>query len=158
MYKRQVFIHGGHEAIQYLAENIHIDYITSPAVLNLAEAMLDEITNEGRIDTARIMENMNDAAAKELLGSLSAPKYEISKSDLLQVHSILASSEKGMLNYMRIAKDVIKQFKIRRIQNLIEEIKGDHEKGNRIIELQKKIKDLKNGVNDTSYDEPEEES
>jgi DNA primase len=153
-----VFINGGYEATQYLAENIHIDYITSPAVLILAEAMLDEIANEGRIDTARIMENINDTAAKELLGSLSAPKYEISKSDTLQTHSILASSEKGMLNYNRIAKDVIKQFKISRLENLIEEIKGDHEMGNRIIELQKKIRNLKNGVNDTSYDEPGEES
>ncbi|TRZ52004.1 DNA primase [bacterium] len=151
-----VFIHGGHEAIQYLAENIHIDYLTSPAVLILAEAMLDEFTNEGRIDTARVMEIITDPAAQELLGSLSTPKYEISKSDTLQRHSILASGEKSTMNYMKTAEGVIKQFKIRRLENLIEEIRGDHEKGNRIIELQKKIKNLKNGIKTATDDEPED--
>ncbi len=128
----KVFVSGNFEAINYIADNIYIDYITDEKVLAAVEIMLDEWHNENKIDVPRLISMTDDEDIRRIILNESTQKYEITKTDFLPEDSVLARVEKEPTDYLALAQDVIKKLKLldinRKIRSSLKN-KDDHGKG-----------------------------
>ncbi|MCE1165583.1 MAG: DNA primase [Bacteroidetes bacterium] len=128
----KVFVSGNYEAINYIADNIYIDYITDEKVLAAVEVLLDEWHNENKIDVSKLVSMIDDEEIKNLILNESTLKYEITKTDFLPEDSVLARVEREPVDYLALAGDVIKKLKLldinRKIRSSLKN-KDDHNKG-----------------------------
>ncbi|MDD5361311.1 MAG: DNA primase [Ignavibacteria bacterium] len=115
----KVFLSGNFDAINYIADNIYIDYITDEKVLGAVEIMLDEWHNENKIDVSKLVSQIEDEEIRKILLTESTPKFEITKTDFLPADSILARVENESVNYLKLAKDIIQKLKLMDINRKI---------------------------------------
>jgi DNA primase len=138
----KVFMSGNFDAINYIADNIYIDYITDEKVLSAVEIMLDEWHNENKIDVSKLVSQIEDEEIRKILLTESTPKFEITKTDFLPEDSILARVEKESVNYLKLAKDIIQKLKLmdinRKIRGSLKD-NDEHAKGMDFITEKKKI-------------------
>ncbi len=134
----ELFIHGTPEAVDYLVYNVELDFIENEVVYNIVSKFLDEFINEGKIDVAKITNELEDEKAIQLITEKSVPKYDLSEYEDFDRHTLIFSATKKNIDYLKAAKDLIKKFKIVKIRKEIEELKkeGKHDK---IIQKQKEI-------------------
>ncbi|MCX7834424.1 MAG: DNA primase [Ignavibacteria bacterium] len=137
----ELFIHGTPEAVEYLVYNVELDFIENEIVYNIICKFLDEYTNEGKIDVAKITNDLDDEKAIQLISEKSVPRYDLSEYDDFDRHTLIFSVTKKNIDYLKAAKDLIKKFKIVKIRKEIEELKkkGNH---NGILQKQKEIKEI----------------
>lgn len=139
-----ILVNGDNNAIEYLENNIDIQFIQNETILKLTTALLDEYMNEGKIDVSKIINLQEDVQAKALLGRVSTSKYEVSKSEKFSnSNSLLSKTERKATDYLRFAKDVIKRFEINLKQRKIEEMLKEGANPNEIIKLNREINDIK---------------
>lgn len=134
----ELFIHGTPDAVDYLVYNVELDFIENELVYNIISKFLDEYINEGKIDIAKITNDLEDEKAIQLIAEKSVPRYDLSEYEDFDKHTLIFSVTKKNVDYLKAAKDLIKKFKIIKIRKEIEELrkKGEH---NKIIQKQKEI-------------------
>jgi len=130
------------EAIEYLVNNIYIDYISNAEIAIAVTAILDQYHNEGNIDIAKIMNNIENEEAKELILNESIPKYTVLKSDFLPKDTIYSSIADTKIDYLKIAVDTIKVLRKksinRKIRNSIKDPKK-HSEGLKYFDEKKRL-------------------
>ena len=134
-----ILVNGNFEAIEYLEKNIDFEYLTNKTVCELTGLLLDEFMTEGKIDAYKVLDKTEDAYAKELIGQLTNPKHEISQSEMIPRHSLLSKADKKSQDYIRIAKDVIKRFKIMYLEKEIDKNVKEGANLNEILKLKREI-------------------
>lgn len=138
-----VLVNGDSAAIEYIENNLDVQYIQDETVLKLATILLDEYMNEGKIDVSKIINTLEDANAKVLLGSVSTLKYEVSKSEkFANNNTLLSKTERKNTDYLKFAKDLIKRFEINLRQRKIEELLKEGSNPNEIIRLKREINEI----------------
>ncbi len=138
-----ILVNGDNRAIEYLENNLDVQFVQNETVLKLTTVLLDEYMNEGKIDVSKVINSIEDAQAKILLGSVSTSKYEVSRSEkFANNNSLLSKTERKMTDYLRFAIDVIKRFEINLRQRKIEELLKDGSNPNEIIRLKREINEI----------------
>lgn len=141
-----ILVNGDSKAIEFLENNLDVQYIQDETVLKITTELLDEYMNEGKIDVSKIINRLEDPQAKALLGMVSTSKYEVSKSEkFANNNSLLSKTERKNTDFLRIAKDVIKRFQINLKERKIDELIKSGSSANEIILLKKEINELKKG-------------
>ena len=129
-------------ALNYLADNLYIDYITNETVLKTVELLLDEWHNEGNIDVAKLIYKTEDEGIRNLLHSQSSQLYEITKTDHLPPDSLLAIVENTPTDYLKMAMDIINLLKLQTVNRKIRAALKDpknHNEGLGYLEEKRKI-------------------
>ena len=140
----KIFLSGNYDAINYIADNIYIDYITDKNILNAVEVMLDEWHNENKIDVSKLVSRVEDEEIRKIILNESTPLYEITKTDFLPEDSVLARVEREKVNYLALAKDVISKLKLKDINRKIRNsLKNKEEYGKAIDYTTEKKKIIK---------------
>lgn len=138
-----VLVNGDSAAIEYIENNLDIQFIQDETVLKLTTSLLDEYMNEGKIDVSKIINKLEDTNAKALLGSVSTLKYEVSKSEkFANNNTLLSKTERKNTDYLKFAKDLIKRFEINLRQRKIEELLKEGSNPNEIIRLKREINEI----------------
>lgn len=138
-----ILINGDNRAIEYIENNLDIQFITNETILKLTTTLLDEYMNEGKIDVSKIINSQEDLQSKALLGRVSTLKYEVSKSEKFSnINTLLSKTEIKTTDYLKFAKDVIKRFEINLRQRKIEELLKEGSNPNEIIRLKKEINEI----------------
>jgi len=138
-----ILVNGDNKAIEYLENNLDVQFIQDETVLKITTELLDEYMNEGKIDVSKIINKLEDTQAKTLLGSVSTAKYEVSKSEkFANNNTLLSKTERKLTNYLKVAKDVIKNFQISLRQRKIDELLKGGSDPTEIIRLKREINDL----------------
>lgn len=138
-----ILVNGDNKAIEYLENNLDVQFIQNETVLKITTELLDEYMNEGKIDVSKIINKLEDPQAKALLGSVSTAKYEVSKSEkFANNNTLLSKTERKLTNYLKFAKDVIKNFQISTRQRKIDELLKEGSNPTEIIRLKREINDL----------------
>lgn len=138
-----ILVNGDSLAIEYIENNLDIQFIQNETILKITTELLDEYMNEGKIDVSRIINTLEDVQAKALLGMVSTSKYEVSKSEkFANNNSLLSKTERKNTDYLKFAKDVIKRFQINRLEKRKEELTKEGTRPNEIISINKEIKEL----------------
>jgi len=114
-YKNKSYIPG----LNYMVDNLYIDYITNETVLKTVELLLDEWHNEGKIDVAKLLSKTDDEDVRNLLHAQSSQMYEITKTDHLPADSILAIVENTPVDYLKLATDIINVLKLQSVNRKI---------------------------------------
>lgn len=141
-----ILVNGDSKAIEFLENNLDVQYIQDETVLKITTELLDEYMNEGKIDVSKIINRLEDPQAKALLGMVSTSKYEVSKSEkFANNNSLLSKTERKNTDFLRIAKDVIKRFQVNLKERKIDELIKSGSSANEIIRLKKEINELKKG-------------
>lgn len=125
-YKNSSYLNG----INYLVDNIFIEYISDRKILDAIEILLDEWHNEEKIDVAKIISKVEDEEIKDLLISQTTQQHEITPTEHLPQDSILSIVERTPIDYLKMAKDIINMLKLHSINRKIRESiskKGDSE-------------------------------
>jgi DNA primase len=138
----EIFLSGDEEAIKYLENNLETDFIESEIVKNIVEIFLDEMINNGEINVSMIIDKLPSEEAKNLIMESSFQKYIISEYDSFDKHNLLYTPGKNMINYRRHSRDLIKKFKIKKINKIIEEKKHTKEGLLDIVKLKQMIKEI----------------
>ncbi|MFZ4592305.1 MAG: toprim domain-containing protein, partial [Ignavibacteria bacterium] len=131
-------------AVDYLVDNLFIDYITNDIVLKTVELLLDEWHNERKIDVAKLLSIIEDEEIKNILHAQASQKYEITKTDHLPADSILAIVENTPVDYLRLATDIINMLKLQSVNRKIRATLKDpknHSEGLGYLEEKRKIND-----------------
>jgi len=139
-YKNKSYIAG----LNYLVDNLYIDYITNATILKAVELLLDEWHNDGKIDVARLLSKVEDEDVKNLLHTQSSQLYEITKTDHLPADSILAIVENTPTDYLKLATDIINMLKLQSVNRKIRAALKDpknHTEGLGYLEEKRKIND-----------------
>jgi len=140
----KIFLSGNYDAINYIADNIYIDYITDKNILSAVEVMLDEWHNENKIDVSKLVSRVEDEEIRKIILNESTPLYEITKTDFLPEDSVLARVEREKVNYLALAKDVISRLKLKDINRKIRNsLKNKEEYGKAIDYTTEKKKIIK---------------
>ena len=113
--------HSYKKGVNYLVDNVYIDYISNKTILKTVELLLDEWHNEEKIDVARLLSKIEDEEIKSLLISQTTQKYEITTTEHLPADSILSIVERTPIDYMKMAKDIIDMLKLHNINRKIRE-------------------------------------
>ncbi|MFA5403628.1 MAG: DNA primase [Ignavibacteria bacterium] len=138
-----ILVNGDNKAIEYIENNLDIQFLQDETILKITTALLDEYMNEGKIDVSKIINTVEDVESKALLGSVSTSKYEVSKSEKFSNNnSLLSKTEKKNTNYLKFAKDVIKRFEITMRQRKIEGLMKEGSNPNEIIRLKREINEI----------------
>jgi|WetSurMetagenome_2_1015567.scaffolds.fasta_scaffold16186_1 DNA primase len=138
-----ILANGDNKAIEYIENNLDIQFIQNETILKITTELLDEYMNEGKIDVSKIINTLEDVQAKALLGMVSTSKYEVSKSEkFANNNTLLSKTERKNTNYLKFAKDVIKRFQITQRQRRIEELLKEGSNPNEIIRLKREINEL----------------
>lgn len=138
-----ILVNGDNTAIEYIENNLDIQFIGDETILKITTALLDEFMNEGKIDVSKIINNMEDVQAKALLGRVSTSKYEVSKSEKFENNnSLLSKTERKATDYLKFAKDVIKRFEINLRQKKIEELLKEGTNPNEVIRLKREMNEI----------------
>jgi DNA primase len=141
-----ILVNGDGRAIEYIENNLDVQFIQNETVLKITTELLDEYMNEGKIDVSKIINKLEDPQAKALLGSVSTSKYEVSKSEkFANNNTLLSKTERKQTNYLKVAKDVIKNFQISLRQRKIDELVKEGKNPSEIIHLRKEIEEIKKG-------------
>lgn len=139
-----ILVNGDSKAIEYLENNLDVQFIKNETVLKITTELLDEYMNEGKIDVSKIINRLEDAQAKALLGRVSTSKYEVSKSEKFSNNnSLLSKTERKNTDFLKVAKDVIKRFQIDIKERKIEELIKQGSNPSEIIQIKKEINELK---------------
>ncbi|MCX6163839.1 MAG: DNA primase [Ignavibacteriae bacterium] len=138
-----ILVNGDNKAIEYIENNLDIQFLQDETILKITTALLDEYMNEEKIDVSKIINGMEDVQAKALLGSVSTSKYEVSKSEkFANNNTLLSKTERKNTDYLKFAKDVIKRFEITLRQRKIEGLMKVGSNPNEIIRLKREINDI----------------
>lgn len=138
----EIFLSGDDDAITYLENNLETDFIETEIVRNIVEIFLDELINNGEINVSMIMDKLLSDEAKNLLMEKSFPKYIISEYDSFDKHNLLYSPGKNIINYRQHSRDLIKKFRIKKINKIIEEKKHTKEGLLDIVKLKQMINEI----------------
>ncbi len=139
-YKNKSYIPG----LNYLVDNLYIDYITNATILKAVELLLDEWHNDGKIDVAKLLSTIEDEEVRNLLHTQSSQLYEITKTDHLPADSILAIVENTPVNYLKLATDIINMLKLQSVNRKIRAALKDpknHTEGLGYLAEKRKIND-----------------
>ena len=98
--------------------------------------------NNGEINVSMIIDKLPSEEAKNLIMESSFQKYIISEYDSFDKHNLLYTPGKNMINYRRHSRDLIKKFKIKKINKIIEEKKHTKEGLLDIVKLKQMIKEI----------------
>ena len=138
-----ILVNGDNKAIEYIENNLDIQFLQDETILKITTELLDEYMNEGKIDVSKIINKLDDVQAKGLLGSVSTSKYEVSKSEkFANNNTLLSKTERKNTDYLKFAKDVIKRFEITLRQRKIEELLKEGSNPNEIIRLKREINEI----------------
>lgn len=138
-----ILVNGDNRAIEYIENNLDVQFIQDETILKITTELLDEYMNEGKIDVSKIINKLEDVQAKALLGSVSTSKYEVSKSEkFANNNTLLSKTERKNTDYLKFAKDVIKNFEITLRQRKIEELLKEGSNPNEIIRLKREMNDI----------------
>lgn len=141
-----VLVNGDDKAIEYLENNLDIQYIQNQTILKIVTDLLDEYMNEGKIDVSRIINKPDDPESKALLGRVSTSQYEVSKAEkYYNNNSLLSKTERKNTNYLKFANDVIRNLRINFLQRQIDELIKEGTNPNEIIRIRKEINEIKKG-------------
>jgi hypothetical protein len=133
-----------YDTINYIVDNLYIDYIKNQDVLHVVEKILDEWHNEGSIDEARLLMKIENKEEKEILLSASTVKHEITPTEFLSEDNILTKPEKTQPDYFMAARDVIHRLKIEDLEMKINEARRNKSDDETIFELLMQKKKLIN--------------
>jgi DNA primase len=133
-----------YDTINYIVDNLYIDYIKNQDVLHVVEKILDEWHNEGSIDEARLLMKIENKDEKEILLSASTVKHEITPTDYLSEDNILTKPERTQPDYFMAARDVIFRLKIEDLETKINEARRNRADDEVIFELLTQKKKLIN--------------
>lgn len=144
-YKNPTYLKG----VNYLVDNVYVDYISNKTILKTVELLLDVWHNEEKIEVAKLISTIDDEEIKNLLISQTTQKYEITTTEHLPEDSILSIVERTLIDYMKTAKQIIEALKLLSVNREIREsIKksSSTEENREILDKKKKLirkKDLK---------------
>ncbi|CAN5450927.1 DNA primase [soil metagenome] len=138
----EIFLKGDDEAVSYLESNLEIGFIKDPVILNAIEIILDEYMNEGQINPSKLINKIPDENLQNLISAASIEKYEVSALEKKDAFNILHTAYGLKTDYLSAAKGIIKRYKIRDLENKIDDLKNDGSKLNELVELKKKINSL----------------
>ena len=133
-----------YDTINYIVDNLYIDYIRNQDVLHVVEKILDEWHNEGSIDEARLLMKIENKEEREILLSASTVKHEITPTDYLSEDNILTKPERTQPDYYMAARDVIFRLKIEDLETKINEARRNKSDDEVIFELLTQKKKLIN--------------
>lgn len=139
----EIFLSSDVEAISYLENNLEIDFIESNLIKSIVEIFLNELVNNGEINVSMILDKLPSDEARELIEEKSFQKYSISEYDNFDRHNLLYTPRKDILDYESHSKDLIKKFKIKKLEKKIQELKHSRDSMNEIVKLRQMINETK---------------
>lgn len=137
-----LFINGNDEAISFLENNLEINFIKNKTVLDVVEYFLDEYINSGKIELSKALNNFDNEDAKVLVAKIAMNKHEVSHIENNSRDRLLNASIEPEYN-LKYAKDVIKKFKLKSLEDERDEKKRDPSLVMKVFEITKQINELK---------------
>lgn len=141
----ELFIYGNAEAIEYLENNIHTEYIKNKKILRITEVILDALINHGTLDIASVINELDEEEDKQLLTRVGNSEYEASVISKPGNDSLLNHTANPVYT-IKNAKDIIRRFRIRELETKRMEIRSDPDRLIEIFEITKEINELTNKV------------
>lgn len=152
----EIFLKGNEDAIWYIENNLEIRFLQNQHILNLVELFLDEFINEGMINTKKLMNKVENAEERKLITEILFPKDKITndndnnkndddeeEEEELDKGSVIYQAQNNPIDYLKFARDVIKKFRIKSINN---EIKNLINSGSNLSEVLEKVNKLKKQI------------
>ena len=131
------------DVIWYIENQLEFNFIKTKIVKDIVQQMLEEFMNEGKIDVRRLTIMNESENIKNFLTEIALSKYIPSELDDLDKNSILHYAGKKGVDYMKFAKDLIKKFKINKIEEQIQELRKERKDIQKITLLIQEIKMIK---------------
>ncbi|MBK9332525.1 MAG: DNA primase [Ignavibacteria bacterium] len=137
----ELFIHGNDEALAYLENNLHTEYIKDRKILSITEKILDELINHGSLDISAVINELKEDGEKEILSRISNSRYEASYLEKSGSDNLLSQSANPVYT-IKNAEDLVKKFRIRELEIKRSEIRSDPGKMLEVFEITKEINEL----------------
>lgn len=140
----EIFLSADEDSITYLENNLEINFIESKVIKEIVEIFLDELINSGEINPGMILDKMPSEEAKTIVREKSFSKYSISEYDSFDKHNLLYTPRRDTADYRQHSRDLIKKFKIKNINKIIEEKRRSKTGLNEIVKLRQMILEIQN--------------
>ncbi|MBK8552506.1 MAG: toprim domain-containing protein [Ignavibacteria bacterium] len=132
-----LFINGNDEAVNYLENNLETSSIKNKTVLNIIEYFLNEYIDNGKIDLSKALNDMESEEAKILITNVAMNKHEVSYYNDNSTDNLLNAAIELKYN-LKYAKDVIKNIKLRELEEERTAMKKNPEMILEMFEITKK--------------------
>ncbi|HRK00500.1 MAG TPA: DNA primase [Ignavibacteria bacterium] len=137
----ELFIHGDEEALAYLENNLHTEYIKDRMILSITEKILDELINRGSLDISSVINELKEDGEKEILTRISNSVYESGYLEKSGSDNLLSQSASPVYS-VKNAVDLVKRFRIRELEIKRNELRSDPGKLLEVYEITKEINEL----------------
>ncbi len=144
----EIFIKGNEDAIWYIENNLEIRFLQNPHIRNLVEIFLDEFINEGMVDAEKIVNKIQNVEERNILTEIAMPKDNPEDDDdeeELDKRSVIYLAQHKSIDYLKFAKDVIKKFKIKSLNQEIKDIINSGGSLTEVHKLKKQILKIQEG-------------
>jgi len=137
-----LFINGNDEAILYLENNLETGFIKNKIVMGIVEYFLNEYINRGKIEISKALNDLEKDEERILVSKISMNKHEISELEN-NSREMLLSGDFDQDYSLKFAKDVIKKFKVKDLEEQRSGMKKDPSLMLEVFEITKQINELK---------------
>lgn len=138
----ELFINGNEEVVSYIENNLETDFLKNKTVLKITEYFLDEFINFGKIDLTKTLNDLETDEERIIVTKASMNLHEISELEVSSRDNILHGSVSPKFN-LKYAKDIMKKFKLRELEEKRNEMKRNPEQMLEVFEITKEINELK---------------
>jgi len=137
-----LFINGNDEAILYLESNLETGFIKSKIVLAIVEYFLDEYMYRGKIEISKALNDLEKDEERILVSRIAMNPHEISELENNSRDMLLTGSVTQAYS-IKFAKDVIKKFRVKELEEQRAGMKKDPSLMLEVFEITKQINELK---------------
>jgi len=145
----ELFLNADSDTLDFLFEKVNIGLLTNQYVLEIMKKFNDDYANEGIIDISKITNHFEDEKIISILTSCATEKFHLSSHEKDNKYGLLTNPSKLKTNYMKFARQIIRQFREKEIEMEIEMLSKENDimlsKENdieKIIELRREKKKL----------------
>lgn len=143
----EIFIRGNEDAIWYIENNLEIRFLQNQNIRNLVELFLDEFINEGMVDIGKMINKTENEEERKILAEIAMPEKFITEDgeEELDKKSVIYLAQSKSIDYLKFAKDVIKKFKIKFLNQEIKELINSGGNLAEVHKLKKQILKIQEG-------------
>ncbi|HRE41298.1 MAG TPA: DNA primase [Ignavibacteria bacterium] len=137
----ELFLNADSDTLDFLFEKVNIGLLTNQYVLEIMKKFNDDYANEGIIDISKITNHFEDEKIISILTSCATEKFHLSSHEKDNKYGLLTNPSKLKTNYMKFARQIIRQFREKEIEMEIEMLSKENDI-EKIIELRREKKKL----------------
>ncbi|MEO6693602.1 MAG: DNA primase [Ignavibacteria bacterium] len=137
-----LFINGNDEAILYLENNLETGFIKNKMIMGITEYFLDEYINRGKIELSKALNDLEKDEERILITKIALNQHEVSEMKNNTREMLLTGSVDPEYS-IKYAKDVIKKFRVKDLEEKRNSMKRDPSLMLEAFEITKQINELK---------------